>query len=768
MLWAELVGLAVVAITQPVLDTLGRTPEQFVFRGASARDIVVLVLAVAFVPATVVWLPGMLVRRFDARPGWLLHVASVALAVFFGAAQMLGAIDLTGYGKTGAAVVAAAAGVALYVKFVAARIWAQFMAAFAPIFVGLFLFASPAGDLVFADPPEVVQLEEATALEPEAAATGNEAAAPERFPDIVMIVLDELPTSLLLDESGAIDDARYPALAEFADDATWYRNYTTVSSQTVKAIPAILSGQMPVAEDLGVWTQRPDTLFRLLGGTYHLTVSEALTRFCPEDWCGLSPVPPPAPRDAEASDGAVPTTSSPRDLRGDTGFRRGGLSELVGDAVDVWTAQVAQDRDDTPVLSGFEEATLDPATTTTAPPTTAPSMTTQSPTRAAPTADDAAVSEVEEEVALEFLEFQNELVTQLPRIDDFRAAVTPSDQPTLYFLHVVLPHQPFMFTEDGGLYSGPSVGADWRGEWDVVLDTERFSMQMQFTDALIGGVLDQARGAGVYDDAMVIVMADHGASVGTSTEYRWYDGTNAADLMLTPLLIKAPRQRAGSISDARFQAIDVLPTIAESLDIDLPWPTDGRAVDATGPGEVDDCTEPLSFVRFGRGRITEADLVEHFEFCSADLAAELEPTLTDRRPTDVWAVAPVARRTPYPELLGRTWAELDATVSTGHFALDDADQVVGGASPALGVIQGAVDRDIDAEWVAVAIGDHVAGISPLYTRPTDAGGPNRFAIVVPSPLLSEEGYEIRVATLDTDGDGDGDGSEVIATELVAE
>lgn len=743
-MWAEIAGLAVIAITQPVLDALGKAPEQFVFRGASATDIVVVALAVAIVPATMLWLPGGVMRRLNGRIGRMLHLLSVMLVAFWAGLQLLHVVGLSGAAKGLVAFVSAVALTVVFVRVEAVRTWTRLLSAFALLFVGLFLFTSPAGDLVFADPPEVVDLD---VLASETSEVSDPAArSREPFSDIVMIVLDELPTSLLLDESGEIDERRYPAIAEFAAESTWYRSYTTVSSQTVKAIPSILSGQLPDADDLGVWTQRPDTLFRLLGGTYHLTVSEALTRYCPIEWCGDGPIAPPPIDDATAA--PVPTVPTPET----PSFDRGGLSGLLGDAYDAWRAQVRFDRVDTPVLTGFEETTVNASTTltTTLTTTSAPSTSSTSPTIGPVEVDDEEVAAIEQDVADDFLGFGNDLVTQLPRIDAFRSALTPSADPTLYFLHVVLPHQPFIFTEEGDLYTGPSVGEPDRTEWDEALDTERMSIQMQFTDRLLGEILDQARTTGIYDDAMVILMADHGASLGIGTEYRWYDETNAGDLMVTPLFVKVPGQPAGAVNDAPLQSIDLLPTIAEALGVDVPWPVDGRPLSQIAD-DLDDCSTPLDFVRFGKQRVFDPDLVDHFELCPADvIPTGLEPLLTAREDSDQWATAPLARRTPHADLLGVAWDDLAPTPSSGRFTLDDADELRNGRTPALGVIQGSVDGAGAPEWVAVAIDGRVAGISPVFAR--GDGPAERFAVVVPSELLSSDGYDIRVAVLDGSGD----------------
>ena len=45
---------------------------------------------------------------------------------------------------------------------------------------------------------------------------------------VVILVLDELPLTSILDGKGDIDAVRYPSFARFAADAYWFRDATTV------------------------------------------------------------------------------------------------------------------------------------------------------------------------------------------------------------------------------------------------------------------------------------------------------------------------------------------------------------------------------------------------------------------------------------------------------------------------------------------------------------------------------------------------------------
>ena len=65
--------------------------------------------------------------------------------------------------------------------------------------------------------------------------------------------------------AGRIGARRFPPFASLARDATWYRNATTVTDHTSRAVPAILSGERSDNDKLPVTSDYPDNLFTLLG-----------------------------------------------------------------------------------------------------------------------------------------------------------------------------------------------------------------------------------------------------------------------------------------------------------------------------------------------------------------------------------------------------------------------------------------------------------------------------------------------------------------------
>src|SRR4029453_4829022 len=53
---------------------------------------------------------------------------------------------------------------------------------------------------------------------------------------------------------------------------------------------------------------------------------------------------------------------------------------------------------------------------------------------------------------------------------------------------------------------------------------------------------------------------------------------NYPQIMWTPLFVKLPGQSEGEVDDRPTETIDVLPTIADVLDVEIPWEVDGASV----------------------------------------------------------------------------------------------------------------------------------------------------------------------------------------------
>lgn len=265
--FAELLGLTGLAITQPVLSTFGRDAGPFVSLRAGTIEIVAFALIVVFAPPVGLWAMERIVGFVGDAPRRWLHLGFVALlTALFVAKSFFGPLGLFSVLLVVAAPVGA---VVLVARTEKARQFLRYLA-FAPlVFMVLFLGFSQASSVAFGSDPKPAGPIDA-----------------ENLPPIVMIVLDELPMSALLDGEGNIDADAYPGLAALAEDSTFARNHTTLSPITLVAVPTILTGRIPHDTNaLPTARAHPENLFTMLGSDYRIRAVEHVTEMCPSSIC---------------------------------------------------------------------------------------------------------------------------------------------------------------------------------------------------------------------------------------------------------------------------------------------------------------------------------------------------------------------------------------------------------------------------------------------------------------------------------------------------
>jgi hypothetical protein len=338
-------------------------------------------------------------------------------------------------------------------------------------------------------------------------------------PPMVFVVFDGLAMTALLDGAGAVDAVRYPAFARLAATATWYRDTTTVADLTQNAIPAILTGRYPRPSLLvPTVVDHPRNLFTLLAGHYDMDVHEILTQLCPARLC------------ATASEATATK-----------------LGSMAADAAVVY-AHLVLPASLRPRLPSIDERWRDFGADAEFHPKA----------RAAMQADRAEAFE------------------------RFVAGIRPRPRPTLHFIHTLLPHAPFAYLPTGRRYGAPFelaglVNAGWYGNQTAAETAERrYLLQVGFVDRLLGHLLDRLEETGMLDSVLLVVTADHGCSFMPEQPLRALSVPNYYEIAPVPLFIKAPGQRAGRVHDAPLETVDVVPTVAALLGVQLA-DTDGRS-----------------------------------------------------------------------------------------------------------------------------------------------------------------------------------------------
>jgi hypothetical protein len=159
-------------------------------------------------------------------------------------------------------------------------------------------------------------------------------------------------------------------------------------------------------------------------------------------------------------------------------------------------------------------------------------------------------------------------------------------KPGFWMVHYVEPHVPWRFLPDGRQYPviGPSIPGlddqDWEDD-PFLLDQafERHFLQARFADRLLGDALGQMKASGLWDKALVIVVADHGGSIRPGQSRRPITKDNFGDIANVPLFIKRPGQDEAKVSDELVTTLDVVPTIIKVLGLETDWQFDGKPVD---------------------------------------------------------------------------------------------------------------------------------------------------------------------------------------------
>jgi hypothetical protein len=161
------------------------------------------------------------------------------------------------------------------------------------------------------------------------------------------------------------------------------------------------------------------------------------------------------------------------------------------------------------------------------------------------------------------------------QVSQFRSGVkeaATTKEPSLVFRHIVLPHRPWLLTDD--LRISNEISADPRSGHN--LDRRRDSYQAmlrQFvaTDKLITEMLRTLRKSPNWNKTMLIVTADHGITFVPGQSVRDKVNPNSPDTLediyRVPLFIKYPNQSTPAVNDCPVSSIDVLPTILKAADI---------------------------------------------------------------------------------------------------------------------------------------------------------------------------------------------------------
>lgn len=505
------------AVAQPLLEVISRNVEFFVAHGSKQVDIIMFLTILCFL------IPGMFVM-LEATAGLsgttarkTVHYVIIAglssLTVLFILKRQL-------YESSGTYLitVSAISGVIVILLYARSSSLRNFLTVLSPIiliFPALALFNSPVSKIILPNEhPSAVKVKADNAV------------------PIVMIIFDEFNVTTLMNKDRKVDRIRYPHFAAFSEEAIWFRNATTVSESTDKAVPAILTGQYPDPSLIPIASDHPQNLFTLLGSSYDLNVVESVTQLCPPSLCSA------------IEESLVKRMSS---MISDLSLVY--MHIIFPEDISVHLPAVTRNWKD------FQESTY-------------------------------AEDQKRKTAEWRWSEYAKYTLVEKDRAGEFRDfinSIVDTGKPSLFFLHTMLPHAPYKYLPSGKTYNATGFrGIVAREKWSsdeqaIIPDYQHYILQVGFVDTLLGELLTHLKTIGLYDRALIVITADHGVSFLPGDFRRPLTETNFQDIMPMPLFMKLPNKKKGRINDLNVETIDILPTIADILEVNIPWQTDGQS-----------------------------------------------------------------------------------------------------------------------------------------------------------------------------------------------
>lgn len=267
----------------------------------------------------------------------------------------------------------------------------------------------------------------------------------------------------------------------------------------------------------------------------------------------------------------------------------------------------------------------------------------------------------------------------------------PQDKPFLAAVHFYDPHISYnppppydtLFTDPD--YSG-EYGPEW-GEVEQLMAVNRggdsipddglrnlvalYDGELAFTDAQLGRLMAYLRRSGLCERTIVVVTADHGEEFldhgGVEHGHTLYQ-----ELLAVPMVIAGPGVPAEEVVEETAAGIDLLPTLAVLLDLELPSECGGsdllqplprdRAVPSSGTLWSE--AKLAACLRDGRKVIWNADRDSAVVYDLRSDPNELDPLASDSSLVEAvlayWSTPPAARPQPvdYEAAVDRTLRDL--------------------------------------------------------------------------------------------------------------
>jgi len=316
------------------------------------------------------------------------------------------------------------------------------------------------------------------------------------------------------------------------------------------------------------------------------------------------------------------------------------------------------------------------------------------------------------------------------RFASFVDLIEMTTLPRFHFLHLIMPHYPWRYLPSGQRYAEkvlvpgevdlPGRGRGWESDkWLVTQAYQRHMLQSQLADRLLGAIIRKLKKEGLYERSLVTVLADHGISFRAAQPKRWMREETVGGIAAIPWFLKEPFQHRAVTSDVPAQTVDVVPTLAEVLELSTLWPG------LEGKSALDNS------ISFRRTRVAKTVSLDPRGSEKYGVVREKYSMLDlGRRPQDLFRIGPGRSE----KLVGRAVRHLmvaprgTATARVPRLAAYENTSPTANVFPAL--VEGSVENVKAARpvRVAVAVNGTIAAVTRTFTK---RGNAEFYAMVSP-------------------------------------
>lgn len=370
---------------------------------------------------------------------------------------------------------------------------------------------------------------------------------------VSIILFDGFSLNQVLDKNAQIDRIHFPGLYKLSQLATFYINGTSNSGATEYSVPSIMSGMYPnfysETKIKDNSIAKENNFFSIFANTHNISAKEEVTNYCASFKC----------LDISMKQ---KTNNYNRNL-------------IVEDTLTVF-------------LWSFLPKSLSE--------------------KYLPRIDNSWGNYRNREI----LDQNNNFRNRFSDFEDYLNKDKKFNKPTFTYLHVMMPHEPYVYLPDGKQLSTKSLYISETNSVFKPQARQRYRMQLLFTDQMLGRLADKIKND--LNDQMVIILSDHGESLYTKENSRGKSMNNLlsvndiGSVMSVPIFIHYPNQSNPKIDQTPIQLVDILPIVSDYLGISgsSKLKVDGLSLDEINPDRK------LWWFLNGETRFSSKDLEHNF------------------------------------------------------------------------------------------------------------------------------------------------------------